>query len=86
VVDFMEKLIETPDKNLHYDLVDRNLSINDVAYTLKELFPEMEMLYVDQQLSLRQIKLKLDPNIPDLIGVNTESFMDELKHFVSKMA
>ena len=86
VVDFMEKLIETPDKKLHYDLVDRNLSINDVAYTLKELFPEMEMLYVDQQLSLRQIKLKLDPNIPDLIGENTESLMDELKHFVSKMA
>jgi len=86
VVDFMEKLVESTDKKLHYDLVDRNLSINDVAYTLKEIFPEMEMLYVDQQLSLRQIKLKLDPNIPDLIGKNTESFMDELKYFVGKMA
>ncbi len=86
VVDFIEKLLTEPKPKLHYDLIDRNLSINDVAYTLKEIFPEMEMLYVDQQLSLRQIKVKQDTGVVDLIGENPNTFLDELMYFVSKMA
>ena len=86
VVDFIEKLLEESKPKIHYDLVDRNLSINDVAYTLKEIFPEMEMLYVDQQLSLRQIKVKPDAGVLDLIGENPNTFLDELTHFVGKMA
>lgn len=86
VVDFMEKLLFEKATRLYYDLIDRNLSVNDVAYTLKEIFPEMEMLYVDQQLSLRQIKVKPDQDVIDLIGENGETFLDELKYFVSKMA
>jgi len=86
VVDFVDALLIAENPRLFYDLVDRNLSINDVAYTLKEFFPEMEMLYVDQQLSLRQIQVRHDPDVIDLIGENEESFADELKRFISKMA
>lgn len=85
-VDFVDALLSAENPKLYYDLVDRNLSINDVAYALKEFFPEMEMLYVDQQLSLREIKVKLDTDVIDLIGENKESFADELKYFISKMA
>lgn len=85
-VDFIEALLEVKDPKLHYDLVDRNLTINDVAYTLKEIFPKMEMLFVDQQLSLRQIKVKLDPEVNRLIGKNKTDFSEELEAFLEKLA
>lgn len=85
-IDFLESLLMQKVSPLHFDLVDRNLSINDVAYALKELFPEMEMLYVDQQIPLRQIRVKPDLEVQRLIGENTESFRDELEAFISKMA
>ncbi len=86
VVDFIENLLIEDSFQLHYDLVDRNLNINDVAYTLKEIFPKMEMLYVDQQLSLRQIKVGPDPEVLRLIGENKQSFLEELWDFVGELA
>lgn len=86
VVDFIESLLESEKPALHYDLVDRNLTINDVAYALKELNPNMEMLYVDQQLSLRQIRVRPDPRVIDLIGRPQREFAGELEAFLEKMA
>lgn len=86
VVDFMKALLVAENHKLYYDLVDRNLSINDIAFALKEFFPEMEMLYVDQQLSLRQMKVRIDNDVIDLIGENQKSFAEELEEFIAEMA
>jgi len=86
VTDFVEKLIFTKNQKQIYNLVDRNLSVNDVAYTLKEIIPEMEMLYVDQQLKLREIKVNEDANVKALIGANERKFQGELEDFLNQMA
>ncbi len=86
VSDFLEKLLFAKNWQSHYNLVDHNLSINDVAYTLKELLPEMEMLYVDQQLNLRQINVAADQNVEALIGSKNKSLKDELEEFLGMMA
>lgn len=44
-----------------YNVVDEIASVNDVAYTLKELYPDLEMIFVNQQLKLRDLKV-----LPDL--------------------
>ena len=41
-----------------YDLVEDTLSVNYIADTLKEIYPEMEMLYVNQHLKLRELRVK----------------------------
>lgn len=86
VSNFLEKLLSSKNWQSHYNLVDDNLSINDVAYTLKELLPEMEMLYVDQQLNLRQIQVAPDQNVDALIGRKTNSLREELAEFLGMMA
>lgn len=86
VVKFMEALLTAEKPRLYYDLVDRNLSINDIAFALKEFFPEMEMLYVDQQLSLRQMRVRLDTDVTDLIGENPQTFTSEIKEFIAELA
>jgi len=86
VSEMLEALIFANNWQLHYNLADANLSINDVAYTLKEIMPELEMLYVDQQLKLRQIHLAPDQNATALIGTKAKSFQTELEEFLGKLA
>jgi len=86
VSDFLEKLVFTNSMQPHYNLTDANFTINDIAYTLKEILPEMEMLYVDQQLRLRQIHVAPDQNVDALIGPKTATLAEELRRFLEKMA
>jgi UDP-glucose 4-epimerase len=84
-IDFLESLIFTDQWKAIYTLSDRNLTVNDIAYTLKEIMPELEMLYVDQQLSLREIQLAPDPNVQKLIGAPGRDFSSELRDFLESM-
>lgn len=84
-IDFLESLIFTDQWKEIYTLSDRNLTVNDIAYTLKEIMPELEMLYVDQQLSLREIQLAPDPNVQKLIGAPVRDLSSELKAFLESM-
>ena len=85
VVSFLEKLLFAEAWQTHYNLVDRNLTVNDIAYTLKEILPDMEMLYVDQQLSLREIQLAPDAHVQALVGNNEREFQEELREFLGRM-
>jgi len=64
-----------------YDLVDKVLSINDVADVLHEIFPQLEMLFVNQHLSLREMKVKPNKVINDLIDIPDRSLKEELEEF-----
>ncbi len=82
----LEAMLFAKNWQSHYNLVDHNLSINDIAYTLKEILPEMEMLYVDQQLKLRQIQVAADHNVEALIGKKEKSFEKEMQDFLQRLA
>ncbi len=86
VTGFLERLIFKEEWKPVYNLVDHNLSVNDIAYTLKELVPDLEMLYVDQQLSLRQVRVEPHDAVVDLLGLPDQSFEDDLKLFLHQLA
>ncbi len=86
VTAFLEKLIFSENWKPVYNLVDHNLSVNDIVYTLKEIVPELEMLYVDQQLSLRQVKVAIDGNVNELLLPSGKSFEDDMKLFLARLA
>jgi len=43
-----------------YNVVDRNMQILDIVDVLKEIYPTLEFIFVNQHLDLRQ--MKVDPN------------------------
>jgi UDP-glucose 4-epimerase len=57
-VDVLEGIVNRQLKPGRYDLVDKILSVNDIAFALKEIYHDMEMLYVNQHMKLRQIRVK----------------------------
>ncbi len=62
-----------------YDLVDANYSVNYIADVLKNLYPEMEMLFVNQHMQLRDLKVK--PN--SIINNIVENREDDLKKLLA---
>ncbi|MFC1776014.1 NAD-dependent epimerase/dehydratase family protein [Pseudomonadota bacterium] len=64
-----------------YDLVEDTLSVNFIANTLREIYPGLELLYVNQRLNLHQLKVKADPRINSLTSIEVRSLKQVLTKF-----
>jgi UDP-glucose 4-epimerase len=69
-----------------YDLVDKNLSILEVARTIRELYPELEMQFINQHLSLRELKVRRDKKLHSYFPLPESSLLDDLKEFKEAFA
>lgn len=64
-----------------YNLVEDNLSINYIAEKLQQLYPELEMLFVNQHMSLRDLKVKPDKKVNDLFEIRVRTLIEVLTEF-----
>lgn len=88
VVSALRNLI-TPEQTLpsgHYNLVDKNLSVFGIANIIKEIYPEMEMLFINQHLVLREIKVEKDPRIEPLLPSRPIDVKEELIDFKNRFS
>lgn len=64
-----------------YNLAEHNLSINDIADQLKDLYPDLERLHINQHLHMREISIELPVNITSQIIWHDKPFIEELTAF-----
>lgn len=64
-----------------YNLVEDNLSINYIAEKLQQLYPELEMLFVNQHMHLRDLKVKPDKSVNDLFEIRVRTLIEVLTEF-----
>ena len=63
-----------------YNLVDKNYSILDIVDVIKSLYPKLEFIFINQHLSLRDLKVSPDSrlreyiNYDNAIDLNTELY------------
>ena len=50
-----------------YNLVENTFSVNQIVDELKNLFPDLEMVYVNQNIKMRNLIVKPDDRIKELI-------------------
>lgn len=85
ITKILENIIFTKFNPGVYNAVQRNIDIIDLSMHLKEIFPEMEMLFVNQHLKLRNIEVKKNNDILKLANLKEMDIIDELeimkKHF-----
>lgn len=62
-----------------YDLVDRNLSVLEIVEGLQVLHPELEMLYIEQDMPRRNLLVRPDYRILDCGFFQQRPFVDELR-------
>ena len=65
----------------NYNLVDKTLSVLEIADILKEIYPSLEMVFVNQHLKMREIKVEKDERINQLVNKNAPSLREELEKF-----
>jgi UDP-glucose 4-epimerase len=80
-VNVLGKLIHAPIKSGRYDLVEDTLQINHIVDTLKEIYPELEMIYVNQHLKLRELRVKPNPVVNGLIDIDVRTLKEVLTSF-----
>jgi UDP-glucose 4-epimerase len=69
-----------------YNLVDLNISILEIANTIKEIFPKLEMIFINQHLTLREIMVKPDERLKEISTFPARSFREELIEFKDKFS
>lgn len=67
-----------------YNLVDKSFSILEIADYIKELFPDVEMIFSNQHLHLRELKVKPDERILKLLTLPQTSTREEFEIFKKK--
>ena len=85
-VDVLSSLIIMDFPSGVYNLVDKNLSVIEIADVLKEIYPKLEMLYVNQHLMLRELRVKHDQRLEPLITIPEYTLKQELLAFKDKFA
>jgi hypothetical protein len=66
-------------------LVEENYSVLDIADILKTITPDLEMLFVNQHLQLRNLEVEADPRINALIQNDRSQMETNLKAFLNHM-
>lgn len=64
-----------------YNLVEHNMAIGEVVEEIRKFYPDLEMLFVDQQMKMRQLQAKPSETLMSLIDLNAPSFSQELEDF-----
>lgn len=84
ITEILLQLIKSELKPGTYNAVDRVMPILEVASFIKELFPDMEMLYINQHMKMRELIVKPDETILSLIKDSNLTFKEELKRIMER--
>lgn len=84
VTDFLHKLIVGNVPSGKFNLVDRNLEVLEIAETMKDLYPELEMIFINHHLAMRNLTVEQDEVTKSLIGENPMTLHQELEAFREK--
>lgn len=83
----LEKVLDGQITSGMYNLVDRDLEVLDIVDVLKEIIPELEFIFVNQHLKLRQLKVSPSTLIKEQLGItSTQSFKEEIKEFLARFS
>lgn len=80
--EIFKRLVTDFDQSAILNLVDQNRRIIDVAEHLKDLRPDLEMMFVEQDLPRNSLQITQSPELMGLYE-HPMSFEDEIQDFVS---
>ncbi|MBR9830642.1 SDR family oxidoreductase [bacterium] len=83
VTEVLSNLIQDSSNLGVKNLTEHNLSVVEIVDPLKEIYPELEMVFVNQHLKLKEIRVTPDEKFNQLITLN-KSFKEELIDFKSR--
>lgn len=69
-----------------YNLTDKNLQMLDLVDVMKEIFPSLEFIFINQHLTLKEVKLNVKSKLLSYIDLPDTDLKQELISFKEKFA
>lgn len=66
-----------------YNVVDRNLAIGEIVRSIRQLYPDLEMIFVNQHMDMRELQVEPSIEINHIFNHYTSFLDDELKQFMA---
>jgi UDP-glucose 4-epimerase len=64
-----------------YNLADKNMSINDVLEMYFELFPQLEVITVEQNAKLQSLNIEIPTKLSKLMSHSSPDILADLHQF-----
>ena len=80
VTNVLHALLRSPIGCGIYNLVEHNYAVGEIVQELREIYPGLEMLFVNQHMNMRELKVKGSEQLEPYFG-ETKTFMEELLEF-----
>ena len=81
VTNVLNNILRGDIKSSRYDLVDENMTVNQIVEALHKIYPTLEMIFVNQHLRLRELKVKPNKVINKLMESSGADLQTELEAF-----
>jgi UDP-glucose 4-epimerase len=69
-----------------YNLTDKNVQVLDLIDVFKEIFPSLEFLFINQHLTLKEVRIESESKIRQYVSLPESSLKQELINFKEKFA
>lgn len=70
-----------------YNLVNRTLSVLDIVEAMKEVIPELEFIFINQHLALRELRVKRNEMLNELLAIpQPNNLVEELIAFKKRFS
>ncbi len=69
-----------------YNLVENSYSINHIVDELKGLYPDLEMIFANQNMKMRSLKIDPDERFEALTSIDKNILASDLKEFKEKFS
>ncbi len=86
LIEILTELIDSDIKSNTYHIFENHCSVLDVADSLKQIIPNMEMLFVNQHLKLRNIEIEQNSGMHELIETNRSDIKTQLISFLDRLS
>lgn len=86
VVNVIENLLKMEFASGIYNLVDKNMSVLEIAGLIKEIYPKLEMIFINQHLAMNQLKVKSDERLKAISTFPKKTIKEELLSFKERFA
>lgn len=86
VVNILENILKIDFTPGTYNMVEDNFSINEITETLRKVYPDLEMIFINQHLHMRQLRVDPDRRIDVLDTFPDKSFLQRLVEFKNRFS
>lgn len=84
LVDVLKNINLSGYKSGIYNLVDKNISVIELSDLIKDIYPDIEMIFINQHLKLRELIVIPDDRLQKLISIPEKNLKEEFEEFSIK--